>query len=498
LIGEFFIDTCISLGCSVNDDDAKLLEVIQSILSWHKKETQKDDVPIEFLDKVELANYLINYRMNNKPFDFKSMVYGLKNGKLKNLIPIVENSKTEIAEEELEKISSFIYSKKKLCDMITGRNNIQELLTDVETGNYIDDDEICERWEHQITNSYTQITEINRIEAVKDVASLDLLNDEYDEVERSIRERYSSKNVIKTGYKSVDNLLPAKGFERGRLYVIGGTSGIGKSNFMINLIVNAISQGDPDPDAIYLYLTGENLIGESLERTYCCFTRTPHKNMVDSILNDPTFSLKKEITNILTSKSSNIHMKYIKPDITTSFDVAALIADVNSKGNLKAVYLDYLDLTCSGYKIDDIRLDIGRACRAYKNLAVDYKIPFITATQLNRSGYDKELEPSLISMSESMKKVHDSDFVLFLQPPTESVMSIPFNGSTKSFKKVKMTVLKNRNGEVGASTNIVSNIRLGDKKIFDYSMEEEPETRIDIVDTNIVDENYDEYTNNVW
>jgi len=476
VLGEFFLDRCINACCSINQDHSKvkqLFEAANYILNWYKSEISRTDMPLEFVDKFDLAIYLTEYRSNKKDFNLGKLILGIKEGRLKDLIPYLEASNTTFTDDDILEFKELILSKKKVCNLITGKKNFQKLLNDIETGNFVDDTEICQRWEHEISRSWSKINDVNRLEAIADVASLDLKNDDYSIVEEDIRSKYDVRNIIKTGYESVDSLFTAGGFERGRLYTIGGISGIGKSNFAINLITNGINQID-DPDAVFLYLTGENLISESLERTYCCFTGDSHVDMLDKLMNDPTFSLKNGIEDVLREKRSNIIMRYFKAGITTSSQIASIVSEVSAMGNLKAVYLDYLDLTNSGRGIPDTRLDLGQACLDYKQIGIDFKIPFIQLTQLNRSGYDKELEPTLASMGESMKKVEHSDFVLFLQSPQKPTMFFPFNGSQKKCKVIKMTVLKNRGGETGDSTQIMTVTRLGSQKIFNYRMEEMP------------------------
>lgn len=483
MLGEYFLDRCICACCSIDHEHAKIKQLFEAtdfILSWYKTEVSRADMPMEFIDKFDLANYLAEYRSKQKDFNFDKLIVGIKEGRLKDLIPYLEASKIEFSDEDIIEFKELILSKKKVCNLVSGKKNFQKLLNDIETGNYVDDTEICERWEHEISRSWSKISDVNRLKSMENVASLDLKNDDYTAVEEDIREKYNPKNIIKTGFISVDDLFTAGGFERGRLYTIGGISGIGKSNFAINLATNAVNQSE-DPDAIYLYLTGENLISESLERMYCCFTGDPHVNMLEKLMGDPTFTLKDGVRKVLKEKNSNVIMRYFKAGITTSSQIASTISEVSTMGNLKAVYLDYLDLTNSGRGIPDTRLDLGQACLDYKQIGIDYKIPFIQLTQLNRSGYDKELEPTLSSMGESMKKVEHSDFVLFLQFPQKPTMYFPFNGLQKKYKVVKMTVLKNRGGETGDSTQIMTATRLGPQKIFNYRMEEMPKIQADSV-----------------
>jgi len=492
MLGEYFIDRCICACCSIDQEHAKVKQIFEAanfILSWYKTEIPRNDMAIEFIDKFDLAIYLADYRSNQKDFNFDKLIVGIKDGKLKDLIPYLEASKIVFSDEDISEFKDLIFSKKKVCNLVSGKNNFQKLLNDIETGNYIDDTEICERWEHEVSRSWTKINDVNRLEAIGEVASLDLKNDNYSVVEEDIREKYNPKNIIRTGFDSVDNLFAAGGFERGRLYTIGGISNIGKSNFAINLIRNAVELGTEDPDSIFLYLTGENLISESLERLYCCFTGDSHVDMLDNLMNDRTFSLKNGIYSALENKKSNIILRYFRAGGTSSSQIASIVSEVSTMGNLKAVYLDYLDLTTSDKTFTDLRLDLGQACLDYKQIAIDFKIPFIQLTQLNRSGYDKELEPTMSMMGESMKKVDNSDFILFLQSPQKPVMYFPFNGTQKRCNAIKMTVLKSRGGETGDSTQIMTTTRLGAKKIFNYRMEEMPKNQINpVVITNQISE----------
>jgi len=484
VLGEYFLDRCICACCSINQEHAKVKQIFEAanfILSWYKKEIPRTDMPIEFIDKFDLATYITEYRSKQKDFNFDKLIIGIKDGRLKDLIPYLEASRADFSDGDISEFKELILSKKKVCNLVSGKKNFQKLLNDIETGNYVDDIEICERWEHEISRSWTKINDVNRLEAIEEVASLDLKNDNYSVVEEDIREKYNAKNIIKTGFSSVDDLFIAGGFERGRLYTIGGISNIGKSNFAINLMRNAVELSTEDPDSIFLYLTGENLISESLERLYCCFTGDSHVDMLNNLMNDRTFSLKNGIYSTLENKKSNIILRYFRAGNTTSSQITSIVSEVSTMGNLKAVYLDYLDLTASDKHYTDLRLDLGQACLDYKQIGIDFKIPFIQLTQLNRSGYDKELEPTLASMGESMKKVDNSDFILFLQSPQRPVMYFPFNGFQKKCRIIKMTVLKNRGGETGDSTQIMTTTRLGSKKIFNYRMEEMPRIQEDSI-----------------
>ncbi|MCK5015544.1 MAG: hypothetical protein KAS32_00570 [Candidatus Peribacteraceae bacterium] len=477
MLGEFFIDTCLTTCCSLDGkvpESKSIFESMYYVLNWYRRETNNGDVPIEFMDKLDVAIYLSNYRLNTPIFEFERMVTSLSSGKAKNMIPMLEGRRMELNSDDVSQTKKIILDKKKICDLIVGKNKLEELLQDIDSGNFIDDEEIIERWEHEISRNWTKLSEVHREMSINEVSSLNLLEDDYTAVMEKLRDAYNPKNSIQTGYPSVDNLLPSKGFEQRRFYVIGGTSGVGKSNFIVNLMRNAVEKVENEEGDTYLLITGENSIQESLERLYGCFTGIPHIEVVQKIVIDQEFSLEPELKKILKHFKANIEIRYIKPNVTTTSDVRNIIEDVRSRCNLKVVYLDYLDLVQSSLRIPDLRLDLGQSCVEMKGIAVEFDLPFITATQLNRSGYDIELAPTLVSMSESMKKVDNADFILFLQPAAEPILTLPNGGIEKICQKIKMTVLKNRNGDTGESTHLMVAKKAGGHKIFNYRIEEMP------------------------
>jgi replicative DNA helicase len=483
MLGEFFLNSCIRLCCTDTSKYKNKKEVFESILyivNWYKKEIPKES-DITLRDKFELLEYLSQYRMNHHgEFSLVKMVSGIISGKLKSLIPLIETME-DPEEEEFNEMVSVVYSKRKLCELLVGKKHLNELLNDLDLQNYVDEKEIIARWEEQINSLYNRVSEVRRLESIDKITVLNLLEDDYSSVMSDLRNTHLGSNTIPTGYRSLDNMLPCKGFEKRRLYLIGGTSGVGKSVLLVNLIRNAIELARPSElgeKDLYLYITGENLIGESLERLYCCFTGDPYVNVVGNIMEDDNFSLKTKLRDTLLRFKSNIEICYVQPKITNLKDIESIFDRVISAGyNLKAVYLDYLDLIVSGYNMLDPRIDQGQVSLGLKGMSVIYNVPIITATQLNRAGYDSEIEPSLTQMGESMLKVNNSDFVLYLQPPKDSRFTIPFNGTTKTGKKVKMTVLKNRNGDIGEFVYVEMADRIGLQRVFNYRMSEAASTK---------------------
>ena len=128
---------------------------------------------------------------------------------------------------------------------------------------------------------------------------------------------------------------------------------------------------------------------------------------------------------------------YFKPRVTTLTDLRNIIDTAAQSKNLKVVYIDYLDLINSEFRDLEIRLDQAEVSLGLKDFAVEYNIPVLTATQLNRMGYNRELGTTLSSMGESMKKVDYADSVLFMQEAEPNKFKKVVNGKRCVFARIK-------------------------------------------------------------
>ncbi|MCK5017388.1 MAG: hypothetical protein KAS32_10005, partial [Candidatus Peribacteraceae bacterium] len=71
MLGEFFIDMCLTTCCSLDGkvpESKSIFESMHYVLNWYRRETNNNDVPIEFMDKLDVSIYLSNYRLNTPMF----------------------------------------------------------------------------------------------------------------------------------------------------------------------------------------------------------------------------------------------------------------------------------------------------------------------------------------------------------------------------------------------------------------------------------------------
>jgi replicative DNA helicase len=481
LVSEFFLNQCISTCVSLKNDTKQSRDILDSIyyiLKWHERETPKDKLNINLLESYDLAFYLAKYRSMTSDFNFDIMLSGLEGGRFSRFVDLLKMEKKDISPELQSKLSTLIYNKRKLCELTSGRKLLEQKLMELDSGSFDDDDTALKSWEEMINKLNTQLMEVKKLEAIEEASFLDVLSDDYTVIMDKLRNQSDKITSIKSGLNFFRDNLPANGFEPCRLYLIGGTSGVGKSvllvNFVGNAVLNSPAYSENEPREVLLYITAENLVDESLERLYCQMTGIGIEQL-KKLYNDPDFSLSIKLKEILKDKKLGIQIIYVPPKKTTVRDLEAIIDKIISSGKIiKAIYLDYLDLIRSGCNITEFRHELGEVATGLKNIAVTYRFPVITVTQLNRGGYDKKMEPSLSQMSESMQKIDNSDFVVFVQNDgKEPIISIPGeSGIPISCKNIRLTILKNRSGPVNDSANMIMKDRMGPLSIFNYRIEE--------------------------
>lgn len=480
MISDFFINKCLELAISCPESYSKnreLFDILNGILAWYKKNLPKEFKLSTDKSKVELAIFLIETRKNSKTFSIELLKENISTGKFKDYINLIDSLyENDIQEEYIDNLFKMFSEKLKICQMVYDKNSFENLLFEINNDTHDSYKQTIEEWEKQITKSYNSLMQVKRLEAISDAATLDLLNDDFNPVLTRFIQSHNEEKVVKTGFEDIDGQLPSKGLEKRRLYIFGGETGVGKSTMLANIITNAVVANSKKGEMqTYLYITAENLIDESLIRFYCCLTEESSDEVTERIKTDPSFhyQMKQTIVDNLKNNNANVIFCYVEPRKTTLPEIESIIDNVSQKTSLKAVFLDYLDLIRSGTNQAELRHELGEVTLGLKQLAISYDIAMITATQLNRTGYNGG-EATITSIKESMRKAEDCDFVAFLQNPKEPIIKYRSDNGVIESQVVRFTILKSRNGAVGHSTNFVIEKSRDGFKTFNFKFKPMP------------------------
>ena len=241
---------------------------------------------------------------------------------------------------------------------------------------------------------------------IKDAVQISLTKDmgtDYFEDPRGRLMKIKSNNgQVSTGWPTMDRRLFG-GMNRGELNIFAGGSGSGKSLFMQNIALNWIIGG---LNGVFLSLE----LSEEL-----CAMR------IDSMAaNLSTKDVFKEIDTVelkikmLGKKSGNLRIKYM-PAQSNVNQIRAYLKELEVQTGRKTdfIMVDYLDLVMpvsAKVSPNDLFVKDKYVSEELRNLAKEFNILMITASQLNRSAVE-EIEFDHSHISGGISKINTADNV---------------------------------------------------------------------------------------
>lgn len=452
MITESFLNACFCLILNKNSKVRKSKELYRDILEILEFSESKEslDVPLVVKSKLDCLKKIVDLLLGDKTVQTVLDSISLTE-KFKQHMDFLDTKiNEELPDSTFQDILRQIRLRKKINALFTNYDELNCVLDSIKDGSFDSIDNLVEDYEITIKKLYSNMVEANRNVTIEAAASLDLAKDDYSHVIEMIKKKYERNNKTPSGFSFIDNQILIGGYEPSRLYVFGGGSGSGKSTMLNNTIIKSATSPlrmttdsqmamKGEINKVYVYVTCENTIEESLMRTYMpMFSRTT-KEMLGQI--GKGINIQEEVITELEKNGSTIIMKYFPAMTIGAIDLMTILDDaINEYGKerIAGLYVDYLDLLKTDMRYDLYRIELGHITLSLKTLAVQYNIPVITGTQLGRSAYkvtdSKELGVDMIS--ESIKKVEHADFVMLLakDPHDESIVhgKIGKNRSGKS------------------------------------------------------------------
>jgi archaellum biogenesis ATPase FlaH len=212
----------------------------------------------------------------------------------------------------------------------------------------------------------------------------------------------SSNGQVTTGWPTLDKRLFG-GMNRGELNIFAGGSGSGKSLFMQNIAINWISQG---LNGVFLTL--------ELSEELCAM------RMDSMVANVSTREIFKDLDTLemkikmAGKKSGSLRIKYM-PAQSNVNQIRAYLKELEVQTNRRAdfIMVDYLDLVMpvsAKVSPNDLFVKDKYVSEELRNLAKEFNILMITASQLNRSAVE-EIEFDHSHISGGISKINTADNV---------------------------------------------------------------------------------------
>lgn len=249
--------------------------------------------------------------------------------------------------------------------------------------------------------------------------NVNLLIDDLCNVQRSIPSKW--------GW--LDDALNGGFIENGRsLYVFAGETNIGKSIFLGNIASNIAKQG-------------KNVLLITLEMSELLYARRICTNISKIPLKDlstNTNALRQAIEEEKTNGSGRIFIKEFPPSTITPNQLKAFVKKLTDTGvPIHAIVLDYLNLLHSSVGSNSYER-IKNVTEQVRAMSYIFNCPVISATQLNRSGFNTE-NPDLATISESVGLAATADVIV----------SIFQNEEDRDLGIIRLGMMKNRYGPRG-------------------------------------------------
>ncbi|MBK9479666.1 MAG: DnaB-like helicase C-terminal domain-containing protein [Bacteroidetes bacterium] len=261
----------------------------------------------------------------------------------------------------------------------------------------------------------------------------------------NLKENKQAADLIKTGYADLDEKLG--GVSPGELIVLGGRPGMGKTQFMVNL---ALSFSKEFPVLYFTYDLSEYLL---MIRFISAISGIAAQRILFNKMSD------EELVKVNAIQNSHFKNKiFINDSCNNAFSSFRAICEKKIKEDgVKIIMVDYLQMMGSNKFRNNREMEISYITRELKNIAKDFGVCVIAASQLSRAvetrGGDKI--PHLSDLRESGAIEQDADKVIFIYRPEYYGIDADQEGNSTA-GITDLVIAKNRNGILG-TTRLIRN-----------------------------------------
>jgi replicative DNA helicase len=206
---------------------------------------------------------------------------------------------------------------------------------------------------------------------------------------------------IATGIKSLDEEIG--GIPCGMFTLVAGRPGMGKSQLVKQILLNAAKAGIPS-----LLVTVEENRGKVAENALSNLSGIQNERIALNRLDVTELQLMEQ-----WAKESNLPL-WIED---THFTLSAICRTVRkhvARNHIRIVGIDYIQIIDSGSRGENENREITLLSQGLKRLARELKIAMPTAAQLNRAGAKDGEKPKLTNLRGSGSLEQDGDLVLLL------------------------------------------------------------------------------------
>ena len=358
----------------------RLMSIIDPMCYQNDPEKQK---------RVDFINKGLEARLGHNIND-RVILYTYINSKLPFTIDFIDLDQVDLTRDEILYVSDLVSETIQYQFLYARIDDIEDICTRFKTSDFQNRGSIVAEFEaliddlkNQFRQSKVNDNAINMVFSLRDDKFQSAVTDTYNMITNP------SRRLI-TGMQGF-NELTGGGFESGRVYMILGTTGIGKSITLLNIIYQmkkyntSYRPKDPTKTPCIVLLTMENTVVETITRLFDLVVKDS-KGMENYSIGEVIQMLRSQGGLVLNSESPiDIVIRYkANKSVDTSY-LYTLCDDLEDDGyEVICLVQDHIKRIRSVDAGMDVRLELGDIVNEFKVFAAIKDIPVITNSHLNR------------------------------------------------------------------------------------------------------------------
>lgn len=343
-------------------------------------------------EKVKRVNFIIKAleaRLDNNIVD-RDIILTYINGGLTYQVDFLDYNHLDLTKDEMIYVHNLISETLQYQFIYNKIDDIQDICTRFKTSDYSNRGGIVHEFEtlvdglkNDFRRSRINDNSIDMTFSLRDGKFQSAITDTWNMITNP------SRRLI-TGMQGL-NEMTGGGFESGRVYMLLGTSGVGKSITLLNLIYQMkrynthYKPKDPTKTPCIVLLTMENTVVETITRLFDLVIEGS-QGMANYSVSEIIEMLRTQGELVLNDSSPiDIVIKYkANKSVDTSY-LYTLYDDLDDEGyEMICLVQDHVKRIRSIYGNSDIRLELGDTVNEFKVFAAEKDIPVITNSHLNR------------------------------------------------------------------------------------------------------------------
>lgn len=298
----------------------------------------------------------------------------------------------ELGNGEVDWVDQTISTTLKWSFAYVYSDKLLDITTRFKASDYRNKEEIVKELEDTITDLKNEFRHA-KVENFTDLM-FTLEEDKLDQILKDTYERATNPTTfLKTGMQGFNMLLDG-GFEKSRVYMIFGVTGVGKSLLLLNLAyqmklcnANYELKDKTKKAPCIVYMTMENGVYETILRLFSIVNNTTGKMSEYSM--EEVIRIIKDQGKLVMSDTNpiNIVIKFVPDGSVDTNHLYTITEDLEDEGyEVIAFIQDHMKKIKSAKKISDLRQELGAIINEFKVFATFKDIPVISNSHINREG----------------------------------------------------------------------------------------------------------------